>query len=87
MPKSIVVGSARSRPGSLQCGRWEAFRHPTGQAEFLPVVIAQGIEDGPCIWLTAGIHGPEHAGPLVLHRLLTEDLVKGLRGTIVAIRR
>lgn len=85
MPKSIVVGSARSRPGSLQCGRWEAFRHPTGQAEFLPVVIAQGIEDGPCIWLTAGIHGPEHAGPLVLHRLLTEDLVKGLRGTIVAI--
>jgi len=85
MPKSIIVGSARSRPGSLQCGRWEAFRHPTGQAEFLPVVIAQGIEDGPCIWLTAGIHGPEHAGPLVLHRLLTEDLVKGLRGTIVAI--
>ncbi|MGW8250427.1 MAG: succinylglutamate desuccinylase/aspartoacylase family protein [Anaerolineales bacterium] len=85
MPKMYTIGSTQSSPGSLQYGRWEAFQHPTGQAEFLPVVIAQGKQDGPCLWLTAGIHGPEHTGPLVLHELLTEELVERMRGTIVAI--
>jgi predicted deacylase len=35
--------------------------------------------------LTAGIHGPEHAGPLVLYKLITQDLVARMRGTLVAI--
>jgi len=85
MPKSFQIGTAKSQPGTIQYGHWEAFTHPTGSAEFLPVVILQGVEDGPCFWLTAGIHGPEHAGPLVLHKLLTEVLAKQLRGTIIAI--
>jgi hypothetical protein len=85
MPKEIAVGSAVSAPGTILYGRWEALRHPTGHTEFLPVIIAQGREDGPCLWLTAGIHGPEHAGPLVLYRLITQDLVDRMRGTIVAI--
>lgn len=83
--KEFLIGTARSRPGTIQYGRWEALTHPTGHVEFLPVIIAQGQEAGPCIWLTAGIHGPEHAGPWVLYQLLTEELVGQLRGTIVAI--
>ena len=85
MPHSILIGDTYAQPGSLQYGRWEAFCHPTGGGEFLPVIIAQGKVDGPCLWLTAGIHGPEHAGPLVIHRLLTAELVSSLRGTIVAL--
>ncbi len=85
MPAIITLGTAVSEPGTIQVGRWEALSHPTGHAEFLPVVIAQGKEDGPCFWLTAGIHGPEHGGPAVIYRLLTQDLVDRLRGTIVAI--
>lgn len=85
MPKILSIGTAQSTPGSLQYGRWEAFQHPTGQVEFLPVVIAQGKEDGPTLWLTAGIHGPEHTGPLVLHQLLTQELADSMRGTVVAI--
>lgn len=84
MPE-ITVGTAMSKPGTLQYGRWDAFTHPTGHTEFLPVIIAQGKRDGPCLWLTAGIHGPEHAGPAVLYRLLTQELVDRMRGTIVAI--
>ena len=85
MPKTITLGSATSQPGTIQYGRWEALDHPTGLAEFLPVIIAQGQEDGPCLWLTAGIHGPEQAGPLVLYQLITQALVGRMRGTIVAI--
>jgi hypothetical protein len=85
MVERITLGTARSEPGTVQYGRWEALSHPTGHTEFLPVVIAQGREEGPCLWLTAGIHGPEQAGPLVLYRLISEDLVDRMRGTIVAI--
>ncbi len=85
MAMPVEVGTAVAVPGTLQYGRWQAISHPTGNEEFLPVIIAQGEEPGPCLWLTAGIHGPEHSGPLVIYDLLTEVLVKGLRGTVVAI--
>lgn len=79
------LGTATAKPGTLQYGRWEALRHPTGHSEFLPVIIAQGKAEGPCLWLTAGIHGPEQTGPAVLYELLTEALVDQMRGTIVAV--
>jgi predicted deacylase len=81
----LTLGSATAAPGTIQYGRWEALGHPTGHTEFLPLIIAQGKEEGPCLWLTAGIHGPEQAGPLVLYRLITRELVDQLRGTVVAI--
>ncbi len=85
MSATFVLGTATAKPGTIQYGRWEAFEHPTGHAEFLPVIVAQGKEDGPCLWLTAGLHGPEQAGPLVLFRLLTRELVGKLKGTVVAM--
>ena len=85
MVKTLTLGTALAKPGTIQYGRWETLTHPTGHVEFLPVVIAQGAEDGPCLWLTAGIHGAEQAGPAVLYRLITQDLVEQMRGTIVAI--
>ena len=85
MPKTIKIGTASSQPGTIQYGKWEIFTHPTGHTEFLPVIIAQGKEDGPCIWLTGGIHGNEHTGPLVIYELITQELLEQLKGTIVAI--
>jgi predicted deacylase len=83
--EAIAIGTATAVPGTIQYGQWDAFSHPTGHTEFLPVVIAQGNEDGPCIWLTAGIHGPEHTGPAVIYKLITQGLVDQLKGTVVAI--
>ncbi len=85
MTKRLSIGSAARSAGSLSYGTWTAFEHPTGQEESLPVIIAGGKRPGPCLWLTAGMHGPEHAGPLVVHQLLQPALLDKLRGTIVAI--
>lgn len=85
MPVQIELGSAVSQPGCIVYGQWDAFTHSTGHVEFLPVTIAQGREDGPCLWLTAAIHGVEHTGPWVIHELLTQNLVAELRGTIISI--
>ena len=85
MTAELKLGTATAQPGTIQYGRFEILDHPTGHSEFLPVIIAQGQEEGPCFWLTAGIHGPEQAGPTVLYRLITQELVDQMRGTIVAI--
>ena len=85
MPELPILGITLPEPGTIKYGHWEAFTHPTGNSEFLPVIIAKGRYDGPCFWLTAGIHGPEHSGPVVIYRLLTQELMNGLHGTIIAI--
>jgi predicted deacylase len=79
------LGKIKAKPGEITYGKWEALYHPTGTIEFLPVIIAQGEQAGPCLWLTAGIHGPEQTGPLVIYQLITPELVSQLKGTIVAI--
>ena len=83
MPLSL--GAAKAKPGRITYGTYDLVAHPTGGGDRLPVVIAQGDPTGPVFWLTAGIHGPEHAGLQVLHQLITRDLVKQLHGTIIAI--
>lgn len=85
MGARLQIGDVSAAPGEIRYGRWQALVHPTGHREFFPVIVAQGFSDGPCFWLTAGVHGSEQAGPLVLYELLTRDLVAGLQGTVVAI--
>jgi predicted deacylase len=82
---ALSLGTARAAAGRLAYGTFDLIEHPTGGRDQLPVIIAQGEPRGPVFWLTAGIHGNEHTGVQVLHLLLTRELVKRLRGTIVCI--
>jgi predicted deacylase len=81
----ISLGTAQAEPGKITYGEFPLVQHPIGGADALPVIIAQGNHDGPVFWLTAGIHGIEHAGLQVIHRLITPELLADLHGTIVAI--
>ncbi|MFN8383185.1 MAG: succinylglutamate desuccinylase/aspartoacylase family protein [Anaerolineales bacterium] len=82
---TLTIGTATAKRGEIVYGEFLLVQHPVGGADSLPVIIAQGQEDGPVFWITAGIHGIEHAGIQVIHKLITPDLVKHMRGTIVAI--
>ena len=82
---SLTLGTAAAKAGEITYGEFDIVQHPVGGVDRMPVVIAQGKTDGPVFWITAGIHGPEHAGIQALHRLITPDLVRDLRGTLVAI--
>ena len=81
----LQLGTAKAIPGKLTYGTWDLVEHPTGGKDQLPVVLAQGSPRGPVFWLTAGIHGNEHAGLQALHLLVTKSLVRQLRGTIVCL--
>ena len=81
----LTLGSTKAKPGRITYGNYDLIEHPVGGADSLPVIIAQGDPDGPVFWLTAGIHGPEHAGLQVIHQLVTRQLAKDLFGTLVAL--
>jgi len=81
----VEVGSASSRPGHYSYGSIRVLDLPTGGHEEIPVVIAQGRENGPIVWVTANIHGGELAGIASIHRVLTPELPSRLRGTLVAV--
>jgi predicted deacylase len=84
----VQIGTCEARPGKMTFGRLEVLRHVDGGAEDLPVVIACGKRDGPCLWVTANIHGDEYVGLLAAQRAVTRDLggrLGDLRGTVVAI--
>jgi len=83
--RKVKVGNITARPGRIVRGRLKLLDLPTGGADFLPIVIAQGRRSGPCLWLTANIHGDENTGLVALHRFLTPRLVRELAGTIVAV--
>ena len=83
--EAFAVGTATARPGEIVYGELPVLDLPTGGREALPVIIAQGREDGPTLWLTANIHGAELTGIPVIHRTVGGDIAAHLRGTIVAL--
>ncbi len=85
MVAPLEIGSARAQPGKFVYGALDAIDLPSGGIDQFPVIIAQGNERGPVLWLTASIHGAEYTGIAVIHRLLTPELLTALHGTIIAI--
>ena len=83
--KTIKIGSVQSEPGKLVYGFIDAMKLPTGTTDKIPIIIAQGKVDGPTFFISANVHGDELTGVAVIHDVVTEDLVKELKGTIVAI--
>ncbi|MEO7003224.1 MAG: succinylglutamate desuccinylase/aspartoacylase family protein [Ktedonobacterales bacterium] len=82
------VGTCEAKLGRMSYGWLEAFSHFDGTPERLPVVIACGRQDGPCLWVTGNIHGDEYVGLLAVQNGVTQGLAKRLRdlhGTVVAI--
>ena len=60
-------------------------RLPTQTLISLPVTVLHGQKDGPCLWLSAAIHGDELNGIGLIHRLLSELNPQELSGTVVAV--
>ncbi len=85
MAHTLEIGTARAQPGKFVYGTLDAVDLPSGGVDRFPVIVAQGATPGPVLWITASIHGAEYTGISTIHRLLTPELLAGLRGSIVAI--
>ena len=83
----ITLGSASAAPGAVDRGRVRVATLPTGAAERLPVVVANGAADGPTLWLTGGVHGDEATGVAVVQDAVAAlgDRLADLAGAVVAV--
>lgn len=81
----MQLGTADVDAGELGRGHLEVTDLPTGTPERLPVILAEGVEEGPTLWVTASIHGDEHTGLAAAQDVMVESLPARLRGTVVCL--
>lgn len=52
---------------------------------YMPIKVAHGKQTGPCLLITAAMHGNELNGTEIINRLFESNFLKNLHGTVVAI--
>ncbi|MBI9044159.1 MAG: succinylglutamate desuccinylase/aspartoacylase family protein [Anaerolineaceae bacterium] len=85
MKHVLEIGTAKAEPGTKANGAIIAGQHPAGSNLEMPVIVINGAEDGPVLWLNACIHGDEPQGPLSMVFLMRELDPKKLRGAVVCV--
>ncbi len=67
--------------GEFPVGQWRG-----GLPAMSPIMVLNGVDDGPVLWLDACIHGNEVLGIEVIRRIIREKVAaEELRGAIVAV--
>lgn len=82
---TLDCGSASADPGTVARGWIEPTDLPTGTAERLPVLLANGAAEGPTLWVTAGIHGDEVTGLAAAQDAVDALPVERLAGAVVCL--
>lgn len=85
MPAPFEIGDIRVAPGEVGRGTlWEMWL-PDSTRVPVPLMVVNGRQDGPTLWLSAAMHGPEISGIEVIRRVVRERLDPAtLRGRVVA---
>jgi predicted deacylase len=86
MPSSLSVGNVTVAPGEMAFGHLVVGKMAWSQELSIPLIVVNGSQDGPRLWVSAVIHGPEATGTEVIRRVLREHLdPKELRGSIISV--
>lgn len=83
--KTVTVGTATAEPGQVVRGVIPVTTLGGGTPLDIPVVIVNGLGDGPCFWVNGAIHGDEPEGPLACQIALREVDPAQLSGTLVMV--
>ncbi len=86
MPEELKVGTAITKRGELQKGVIEGIELNTTTRIDIPVLVMNGVKDGPTLLVVSTQHGIEIQGIEVIHRVLRGRVnPKELRGAIIGI--
>jgi predicted deacylase len=84
--KDLTVGDITVAKGSKQRGKLGTFHLADGSAVTIPLMVVNGVEDGPVLWLSAAMHGQELSGIGVIWEIMNEQFDPTLlRGAVVAV--
>jgi len=81
----LTVGNVTAPPGTRAQGVIPVTTLPGGRSLDIPIIVLNGVEEGPCIWVDAVIHGDEPEGTLCCHMLDTDIDPTQLRGSVVLV--
>lgn len=81
----IEIGGIEVPSAQIQRLEIPVARLPTQTMLSLPVIVVNGVCDGPTLWLSAAIHGDELNGVEIIHRVLQQISPQNLRGTVIAV--
>jgi predicted deacylase len=81
---AVTIGSLTAKPGQVVRGFLDVGETATGPVQ-LPLVIINGVDAGPTLCLTAGVHATEYASIAAVMRLTNEIQPNSLRGCIIAV--
>lgn len=83
--QTITVGKQEVEPGTRKTIELAVAELYTHTHLNMPVHVVNGRRDGPTLFLTAAIHGDELNGVEIIKRVLRRDVLKSLRGRILAV--
>ena len=81
--RTVTVGTASAAPGTAVRGAIPVTELAGGTPLEIPVVVANGANEGPCFWVNGASHGDEPEGPLACQIALAEVDPAQLSGTLV----
>jgi len=82
---TIEIAGQSVPPGTRQRLKIPLARRVTGAEVSLPVEVVNGSKPGPRLFICAAVHGDEINGVEIIRRILRRRLVRGLRGTLIAV--
>ncbi len=81
----IKVGDVTCQPGKIQFGSLPCAYLPDSSVLSVPLIVLNGEEEGPVLWLGSAVHGPEIPGCEAIRRITRERVAPSdLRGAIIA---
>ncbi|HWR25270.1 MAG TPA: succinylglutamate desuccinylase/aspartoacylase family protein, partial [Methanosarcina sp.] len=83
MDEAFKIAGIEIKPGERKCIELPAENLYTPIN--IPVHVIRGINPGPCIFVTAAIHGDEINGIEIIRQLLDSSAMKRIHGTLIAV--
>lgn len=85
MVEPIKLGGTTVLPGTRQTVNLPVAPLYTSAEMMMPVHIVHGRKQGPCLFVSAAIHGDEINGVEIIRRLLGRPELARLKGTLIAV--
>lgn len=82
---AMIIHGTEIPPGARETLRISVARRYTAGDVSLPVSVVRGRKPGPCLFVSAAIHGDEINGVEIIRRLLKQSALKKLRGALIAV--
>lgn len=83
IPEIRLLDQLKAEKGTCIQGFWPLINNPVGFLEVIPVIIVQGKEAGPTLWVQAAVHGEEFAASWAVSTLGREIDPSTLKGRLL----